>query len=110
MFSVVRSTSVMIVVTVARTIVTMMDRRILAIAAMSTGLLDGYELCQDFHDPGYCGECCVSQGDVGVMLYESGAGGSGIDENIIAFRSSQFGSADQLCRSNIRAEWPRCPW
>ena len=47
MFSAVRSTSVMIVVTVARTIVTVdqsiltiMYRRILVIALMCTGLLD----------------------------------------------------------------------
>ena len=47
MFSAVRSTSMMIVVivartivTVARTILTMMNRRILAIAPMCTGLFD----------------------------------------------------------------------
>ena len=47
---------------------------------------DGYGLCRDFHDPGDCGVCCVSRRDAGVMPYESCAGGSGIDENIIAFR------------------------
>ena len=53
MFSVVRSTRVMIVVTVAqaivtvaRTISTMMDQRILVIAPMCTGLLDQMGRCQ----------------------------------------------------------------
>ena len=54
----------------------------------------GYGLCRDFHDPGDWDACCVSRGDAGVMPYESGTGGSGIDENVIAFKPT---GSDQRC-------------
>ena len=76
MFSAVRSTRVMIVVTVAqtivtvaRTILTMVDRRIFGYCPDVYWFAgpDGIGLCRDFHDPGDCGACCVSQGDAEVM-------------------------------------------
>ena len=94
MFSVVRSTSVMIVVTVPRTIVTVARTILLSwtggfwlfprcVRVCWTGWV---LLCRAFHDPSECGACCVSRGDAEVMPFESGAGGSDIDKNIIAFR------------------------
>ena len=65
--------------------------------------LDGYELCRDFHDPGDCGACCVSRGDVDVVPYGSGAGDSGIDRNIIAFRLTGL---DQPVNCVLGAAYP----
>ena len=47
------------------------------------GGLDEYGLCRYF--PGDCELCCVSRGDAGVIPYESGTEGIGVDENSIAF-------------------------
>ena len=46
---------------------------------------DEYGSCQDFHDPGDCGMCCVPRGDAGVMPYDSGTEDIGVDERITAF-------------------------
>ena len=67
---------------------------------------DGYELCRDFHDPGDFGACCVSRGDAEVMPYESGAGSSGIDRNIIAFRPT---GSYQLVNCVLGVAYPGIP-
>ena len=64
-------------------------------------------LCRDIHDPGDCEACCVSRGDAGVMPYESGTGGSSIDENIIAFRPT---GSNQPVNCVLGAAYPGIPY
>ena len=108
MFSAVRYTSMMIVVivtrtivTVARIILTMMDRRILVIAPMCTGLLDWMSMgCVGIFMIRVTVRCVVCLGE-----YESG--GSGIDENVIAFRLT---GSDQPVNCVIGAAYPGIPY
>ena len=66
---------------------------------------DVYGLCRNFHDPGDCDACCVSRGDVGVIPYESGTGGSGI-EKVIAFRPN---GSEQQVNCVLGAAYPGIP-
>ena len=86
MVSVVRFTIMMIIVTVARAILTMRNRVNLMITLMWYGFVgpDDYSLFRDFHGLGDCGAGCVSQGYAGVVLYGYGAGGSDSYENGVA--------------------------
>ena len=86
MVSVVRFTIMMIIVTVARAILTMMKPGEFDDYPDVYGFVgpDDYSLFRDFHGLGDCGAGCVSQGYAGVVLYGYGAGGSDSYENGVA--------------------------
>ena len=77
--------------TVAPTILTMMNRVNLMIALMCMGLLDQMSMCcVGVFMNRMTGACCMSQGDSGVMPSESGTEGSNIDENVAVSRRTSL--------------------